>query len=170
MPVGQIVGRMNAERPVADPDRRARHLSFGVHGRTSRQASVTDAFDSAQLGPITLRNRFIKAATFEGRTPDALVTEDLIDFHREMAAGGVGMTTVAYCAVARRVEPTATSSTGAPRHLDRGFAAPDRCGAWRGRRDLGTDRPRWPGRQPAQHRCPHPGAQPDVSAAGHAVL
>ena len=42
------------------------------------------------------RNRFIKAATFEGRTPDALVTDDLIDFHREMAAGGVGMTTVAY--------------------------------------------------------------------------
>ena len=58
-------------------------------------------FEAAQLGPITLRNRFIKAATFEGRTPDALVTDDLIDFHREMAAGGVGMTTVAYCAVAQ---------------------------------------------------------------------
>lgn len=54
----------------------------------------------AKLGPITLRNRVIKAATFEGRTPDALVTDDLIEFHRTMAAGGIGMTTVAYCAVA----------------------------------------------------------------------
>lgn len=58
-----------------------------------------DVFSPAQLGPITLRNRIIKAATFEARTPDALVSDDLIDFHRTMAAGGVGMTTVAYCAV-----------------------------------------------------------------------
>lgn len=57
-------------------------------------------FAPARLGPLTLRNRVIKAATFEGRTPDALVTDELIAFHREVAAGGVGMTTVAYCAVA----------------------------------------------------------------------
>lgn len=61
---------------------------------------MIDPFAPAQLGPIELRNRFIKAATFEGRTPDALVTDDLIDFHRELAVGGIGMTTVAYCAVA----------------------------------------------------------------------
>lgn len=61
---------------------------------------MTDIFTPARLGPITLRNRVIKAATFEGRTPDALVTDDLVEFHREVAAGGVGMTTVAYCAVA----------------------------------------------------------------------
>ncbi|WP_039798911.1 NADH:flavin oxidoreductase [Nocardia araoensis] len=61
---------------------------------------MNDVFAPAQLGPITLRNRVIKAATFEGRTPDALVTDELIEFHREVAAGGVGMTTVAYCAVA----------------------------------------------------------------------
>ena len=60
---------------------------------------MNDAFAPAKLGPITLRNRIIKSATFEGRTPDALVTDDLIEFHREVAAGGVGMTTVAYCAV-----------------------------------------------------------------------
>jgi 2,4-dienoyl-CoA reductase-like NADH-dependent reductase (Old Yellow Enzyme family) len=61
---------------------------------------VIDPFAPARLGPITLRNRTIKAATFEGATPQALVTDELIAFHREMAAGGVGMTTVAYCAVA----------------------------------------------------------------------
>ena len=60
---------------------------------------MTDVFSPAALGPVTLRNRVIKAATFEGRTPDGLVTDALIDFHRGPARGGVGMTTVAYCAV-----------------------------------------------------------------------
>ncbi|MDJ0360108.1 NADH:flavin oxidoreductase [Rhodococcus sp. H29-C3] len=55
-------------------------------------------FETAYLGPLTLRNRVIKAATFEGRTPEALVTDELIDFHRAVAAGGAAMTTVAYCA------------------------------------------------------------------------
>ena len=56
-------------------------------------------FEPARLGPVLLRNRVIKAATFEGMTPRGLVTDDLIDFHRRVAAGGVGMTTVAYLAV-----------------------------------------------------------------------
>ncbi len=60
---------------------------------------AADVFSPAQLGPVTLRNRTIKAATFEARTPGALVSDDLIAFHQAMAAGGVGMTTVAYCAV-----------------------------------------------------------------------
>ncbi|CFB22823.1 NADH:flavin oxidoreductase [Mycobacterium tuberculosis] len=58
-----------------------------------------DVFNPAKLGPLTLRNRVIKAATFEARTPDALVTDDLIEYHRLPAAGGGAMTTVAYCAV-----------------------------------------------------------------------
>jgi 2,4-dienoyl-CoA reductase-like NADH-dependent reductase (Old Yellow Enzyme family)/3-methyladenine DNA glycosylase/8-oxoguanine DNA glycosylase len=41
----------------------------------------------------------IKAATYEKRARDGLVTRELIDFHTEYAAGGVGMTTVAHCAV-----------------------------------------------------------------------
>src|ERR1700749_28303 len=60
---------------------------------------VPDVFSPAKLGPITLRNRVIKAATFESRTPGGLVSDDLIEYHRLPAAGGVGMTTVAYCAV-----------------------------------------------------------------------
>ncbi|GAB2982641.1 NADH:flavin oxidoreductase [Amycolatopsis acidiphila] len=60
---------------------------------------MTDVFAPAQLGPVRLRNRIIKAATFEGATPQALVTDRLIEFHRRPARGGVGMTTVAYCAV-----------------------------------------------------------------------
>ncbi|MFE9106968.1 NADH:flavin oxidoreductase [Actinomadura geliboluensis] len=58
-----------------------------------------DVFEAARLGPLTLRNRVIKAATFEGMAPESLVTDELIEYHRRPAAGGVGMTTVAYCAV-----------------------------------------------------------------------
>ena len=61
--------------------------------------TAVDPFASARLGPLTLRNRVVKAATFEGMTPDHVVSDRLIDFHRRMAAGGVGMTTVAYWAV-----------------------------------------------------------------------
>ena len=58
-----------------------------------------DVFAPARLGPAELRNRVIKAATFEGRTPRGLVTDELIEYHLRPARGGVGMTTVAYCAV-----------------------------------------------------------------------
>jgi 4,4'-dithiodibutanoate disulfide reductase len=58
------------------------------------------AFEGARLGPVSLRNRLVKAATFEGRTPRGQVTDALVEFHREVARGGVGLTTVAYCAVA----------------------------------------------------------------------
>ena len=63
--------------------------------------SDPDPFTPGMLGPVRLRNRVIKAATSEGRSPDGLVTDDLIDFHRRFAKGGVGMTTVAYCCVSR---------------------------------------------------------------------
>jgi 2,4-dienoyl-CoA reductase-like NADH-dependent reductase (Old Yellow Enzyme family) len=58
-----------------------------------------DAFAPAALGPLTLRNRIIKAATFEGVMPRGAVTDDLIDFHARVARGGAALTTVAYCAV-----------------------------------------------------------------------
>ena len=61
---------------------------------------MPDLFAPAPLGPIRLRNRIIKAATFEGMTPRGEVTDRLIEYHRRSAAGGVGMTTLAYCSVA----------------------------------------------------------------------
>jgi 2,4-dienoyl-CoA reductase-like NADH-dependent reductase (Old Yellow Enzyme family) len=59
-----------------------------------------DVFAPARLGPVTVRNRTVKAATFEGRTPAGEVTDELIDYHLAVARGGVGTTTVAYLAVA----------------------------------------------------------------------
>ncbi len=68
---------------------------------TADRSGPPDVFSPGKLGPVTLRNRIIKSATFEARTPNALVTDDLIEYHRLPAAGGVGMTTVAYCAVSQ---------------------------------------------------------------------
>ena len=61
--------------------------------------TIPDPFAPTTLGPVQLRNRIIKAATSEGRSPEGLVTDDLIDFHRSYIRGGAGMTTVAYCCV-----------------------------------------------------------------------
>ena len=61
---------------------------------------MPDVFSPGRIGPLTLRNRVIKAATYEGLSHRSRVTTDLVEFHRAYAAGGVGMTTVAYCAVA----------------------------------------------------------------------
>lgn len=58
-------------------------------------------FTPYQLGPITLRNRFIRSAAFENMCKDNLPSQQLEDYHVSVARGGVGMTTVAYCAVDR---------------------------------------------------------------------
>ena len=61
---------------------------------------TADPFAPAALGPVQLRNRTVKAATFEGRTPEGQVTDELIEYHAVVGRGGVGLTTVAYLAVA----------------------------------------------------------------------
>ena len=54
-----------------------------------------------QLGPIEVKNRVIKAATYECMCSmeDGVPTKQLIDFHEAVAAGGAGMTIVAYGSV-----------------------------------------------------------------------
>jgi 2,4-dienoyl-CoA reductase-like NADH-dependent reductase (Old Yellow Enzyme family) len=60
-----------------------------------------DPFAPARLGSLSLRNRVLKAATFEGMSPRNVVSDSLIEFHRRMAAGGTAMSTVSYLAVSR---------------------------------------------------------------------
>ncbi len=66
---------------------------------TTADIGKVSPFSPLTLGPITLRNRFIKAGANEGMTPDGMPTQALVKHHRDVAAGGVGMTTVAYGAV-----------------------------------------------------------------------
>lgn len=58
-------------------------------------------FTPITLGPLTLRNRSIRSAAFESMCPGNVPSPQLLDYHRSVAAGGVGMTTVAYAAVTR---------------------------------------------------------------------
>ncbi len=67
---------------------------------TAPPAAGSDPFAEARLGPLRLRNRIVKAATFEGMTRGGLVSDALIEYVARPARGGVGMTTLAYCAVA----------------------------------------------------------------------
>lgn len=58
-------------------------------------------FTPYQLGPITLRNRTVRAAAFENMCYENKPSRDLFDYHVDVAKGGIGMTTVAYAAVNR---------------------------------------------------------------------
>jgi 2,4-dienoyl-CoA reductase-like NADH-dependent reductase (Old Yellow Enzyme family) len=61
---------------------------------------VASPFTPLRIGPLILRNRFIKSATNEGSARGGVPSKRLVQFHEAIAAGGVAMTTVAYCAVA----------------------------------------------------------------------
>lgn len=61
---------------------------------------MSELFTPFPLGPITLKNRIVKPATFEGMSPGGAPSAALLEHHRAVAAGGAAMTTVAYCAVA----------------------------------------------------------------------
>jgi len=55
------------------------------------------AFSPASLGRLPLKNRILKAATYEGKTPDGIPGDLLLEFHRAIVQGGVAMTTIGYC-------------------------------------------------------------------------
>jgi 2,4-dienoyl-CoA reductase-like NADH-dependent reductase (Old Yellow Enzyme family) len=64
-------------------------------------------FSPGTLAGLELRNRVIKAATFEGMCPGGVPSERLFAHHRAVTEGGAAMTTLAYCAVEAdgRVKP-----------------------------------------------------------------
>ncbi len=57
------------------------------------------AFTPFALGPVRLRNRIVKPATFEGMCPGGTPSPALVEHHRRVAAGGAAMTTVAYASI-----------------------------------------------------------------------
>ena len=63
--------------------------------------STSKAFTPLKVGPLTLRNRFIKAATNEGMCKGGVISKGLAKFHEDVAQGGAAMTTVAYCATSK---------------------------------------------------------------------
>lgn len=69
-----------------------------MHNNTD-QSVAGAVFQPLTIGPLTLRNRVIKAATNEGAARGGIPTKQMVKIHESVAAGGVGMTTLAYCAV-----------------------------------------------------------------------
>ncbi len=67
--------------------------------RAAERPLLAKALSPAVLGGLALRNRIIKTATYEGMTPHGAPSPALLRHHVDLARGGVGMTTVAYCAV-----------------------------------------------------------------------
>ncbi len=53
------------------------------------------------LAGLTLRNRVVRSGCFEGLSQGGVVTDRLIEHHRRVAAGGIGMTTLSYCSVSQ---------------------------------------------------------------------
>lgn len=63
--------------------------------------TASPLFTPGKIGPLTLRNRTIRAAAFESMCPGNAPSGMYYDYHVSVAAGGVGMTTLAYAAVDR---------------------------------------------------------------------
>jgi 2,4-dienoyl-CoA reductase-like NADH-dependent reductase (Old Yellow Enzyme family) len=57
------------------------------------------AYEPLRLRGLTLRNRFIKSATYEGESTSDGPGEAVARHHARLAEGGVALTTLAYCAV-----------------------------------------------------------------------
>ncbi len=123
-----------------------------------------DVFAPATLGPVRLRNRVVKAATFEGRTPDGQVTPELIDYHLAVTTGGVGLTTVAYLAVAPEGRTHAEQIVVGEDTLA-GLRQADRRGPRDRRRGRRPGGPRRAGRQRPLQRCARHQRQPDAEPA-----
>lgn len=64
-----------------------------------QNSQPSSAFAPLTIGPLTLRNRFIKSATNEGASRAGIPTKQMVRLHESIAQGGIGMTTLAYCAV-----------------------------------------------------------------------
>lgn len=56
-------------------------------------------FTPGKIAGLELRNRIIRSGCFEGMSQEGGVTDALIEHHRRLAEGGIGMTTVAYASV-----------------------------------------------------------------------
>ncbi len=66
-----------------------------------KNTAAASPFSPVSIGPLTLKNRFIKAATNEGMSAGGVPSKQLALLHGNLAGGGVALTTVAYCAVSR---------------------------------------------------------------------
>lgn len=64
---------------------------------------MSELFESAYIGTIEVRNRFVRAATWTGMAgEDGSVTDGLVEVYRELSRGGVGLIITGYAYVNKR--------------------------------------------------------------------
>jgi 2,4-dienoyl-CoA reductase-like NADH-dependent reductase (Old Yellow Enzyme family) len=121
---------------------------------------VSSPFEPFRLNRLELRNRIVKAATFEGMAPGSTVSPRLVKHHADLAAGGVAMTTVAYCAVTadgrtfadqlfmrpELVPPLRALTDAVHRHGAAASVQLGHCGSFSNNRALVAKRPKGPSR------------------------
>ena len=106
--------------------------------------ALEKCFSPATLAGLELRNRVIKAATFEGMCPGGEPSERLFAHHRAVTEGGAAMTTLAYCAVEAdgRVKPDMMyMHEGVRPHLERLAREVHEAGAKLSRPRITSSRP-----------------------------
>ena len=62
-------------------------------------------FEQATLGRIAVRNRIVRSATHEGMADRGHVSEAVLDMHRNLADGGVGLIITGYVSVSKTDNP-----------------------------------------------------------------
>ncbi len=63
----------------------------------AEQQSLTRIFEPTTINGLMLKNRLVRSATWEGMgDPEGRVTEQLINLHRRLADGGVGLAITGY--------------------------------------------------------------------------
>ncbi len=151
------------------PPAAAKSESAGVAGSRPGPAGTAGpaVFAPATLGPLTLRNRVIKAATFEGVTRRQVVSDELIEFHRRVSAGGVGMSTVAYCAVSPEGSTDGRTIVLRPEAVA-GLRQLTDAIHEHGALGLSPARPRRTGGQPHGHQAPRSRPHSDLQSSGDA--
>jgi len=87
LPVSGIVLSPRARQWLAGPPSARGICDKGGRSPGAAAVGVPDEFAPARLGPITVRNRTIKAATYENLARRGQVTDELIDFHVRQGAG-----------------------------------------------------------------------------------
>lgn len=69
---------------------------------------MSKLFTPTRIGSLTLKNRFVRSATWENMaTEDGHMTDKLYGIYRELAEGGVGLIATGYANIVADEKPNA---------------------------------------------------------------
>jgi len=66
---------------------------------------MKNLFDEVKIGNISVKNRFVRSATWENMTVDGYMNEDLYNIYEELAKGEVGLLLTGYANIVKEEQP-----------------------------------------------------------------